>query len=173
MHRPTHTAFFSLGANLGERERTIRHAARALADALRATDVALSPLYETAPMYVTDQPAFVNAALRLRTPLGARRCLHVLHEVETRFGRVRRERYGPRTLDIDLLGLDDLRLVTPELALPHPRLAERGFVLVPLADIAPDWAPPLAAQHERATVAALLRALDASDVRPLSIEASA
>ena len=144
------TAYFSLGANLGDRAETIRRAADALVRALHGEQAALSPLYETAPMYNEDQPRFVNAALSLHTPLGAQACLEAGQRVEEAFGRVRKERNGPRTLDVDLLGLGDVRVVSPHLTLPHPRMFERAFVLTPLADIAADWTPPGATGDVRA-----------------------
>lgn len=131
----THTAYLGLGSNLGDRAATLRAAVNALAAHLRIS--AVSSLYDTAPQLVTDQPRFLNAALAGTTALEPLALLRAVKAVETALGRVPGPRYGPRALDIDLLLVDDLILDTPELILPHPRLAERAFALLPLAEIAP------------------------------------
>ncbi len=125
-------AYVGLGANLGDREETIRRAAE-LIGARR-----LSSLRETEPWGRTDQPSFVNAVAELETELGAQELLAQLLAVERRLGRVRRgERWGPRTIDLDLLLFGGLVLDEPGLTVPHPFLHERGFVLEPLAELAP------------------------------------
>ncbi len=108
----------------------------------RITIRAVSSLYETAPMYVTDQPSFLNAAARTETPLAPEALLDLLKQVEIRRGRVARYRYGPREVDLDILLYDDLVLDTARLSIPHRGLAERAFVLVPLAELAPDLLIP-------------------------------
>ena len=125
-------AYVGLGANLGDRETTIRRAA-ALIDAAR-----LSQLRETEPWGYEDQPRFLNAVAELETPLEARALLEALLEVERRLGRERTgPRFGPRTIDLDLLLYGDAVIDEPGLTVPHPRLRERLFVLEPLAELAP------------------------------------
>ena len=150
--RPS-TAYVALGANLGDRAATIRHAVDHLRD-LGAVD-AVSPLYETDPVGYLDQPPFLNAVARLRTRIAPAGLLNALHRIEAEAGRVRTFRNAPRLLDLDLLFYDDLVRDDPALTLPHPRLHERAFVLVPLSDLAPDLVHP----QRRATIAELLRML--------------
>jgi 2-amino-4-hydroxy-6-hydroxymethyldihydropteridine diphosphokinase len=131
-------AYVGLGANLGDRERTL-HAA---VDALSAEDgieiVAVSTLRETDPVGVGEQPRFLNGVVELRTTLSARELLDLLLAVEQRFGRARVPgEHGPRTLDLDLLLYGDEELDEPGLTVPHPHLHKRGFVLEPLAELAP------------------------------------
>ena len=125
-------AYVGLGSNLGDREATIRRAAE-LIGARR-----LSPIVETEPWGYADQPRFLNAAAEVETSLGARAFLDLLLDVERRLGRERvGPRFGPRTIDLDLLLWGDERLAEPGLDVPHPRLHERLFVLEPLAALAP------------------------------------
>ena len=136
-------AYVGLGANLGDRERTLRDAV----DALGAEDgigvVAVSTLRETDPVGVGDQPRFVNGVVALDTTLAARELLDRLLALEQRFGRVRvLGEHGPRTLDLDLLLYGDEELDEPGLTVPHPRLHERRFVLEPLAELAPGLVVP-------------------------------
>jgi 2-amino-4-hydroxy-6-hydroxymethyldihydropteridine diphosphokinase len=136
-------AYVGLGANLGDRERTLRDAV----DALGAEDgigvVAVSTLRETDPVGVGDQPRFVNGVVALDTTLAARELLDRLLAIEQRFGRVRvLGEHGPRTLDLDLLLYGDEELDEPGLTVPHPRLHERRFVLEPLAELAPGLVVP-------------------------------
>lgn len=135
------TAYIALGSNLGDRLASLRAAVAGLADV--GTVVAVSSVYETDPVGVVDQPAFLNAVLRLRTSLPPHELLAVLLAIEAALGRVRPYHHAPRTLDLDLLVYDDLVLDTPTLTLPHPRLHERAFVLVPLAEIGPDLVHPV------------------------------
>lgn len=130
------TVFIALGSNLGDRAAHLRYALRALSDAVEVERV--SRFYETDPVGFLDQPRFLNAVLRGRTDLAPRDVLALLLRVEGEAGRVRTLRWGPRTLDLDLLLYDDLVLDSPELTLPHPRMAERAFVLVPLLEVWPD-----------------------------------
>jgi len=130
-------AFVALGANLGDREATIRAALAALDAEPGVRVVSVSSLRETEPVGRVDQPAFLNGAAELETTLEPRALLELLLAVERRFGR-RREGVppqGPRTLDLDLLLLESAEIDEPGLTIPHPRLHERAFVLEPLAEL--------------------------------------
>ena len=129
-------AFVGLGANLGDRESTIRAALAALAEEDGIEVVAVSTLRETEPVGVGPQPLFLNGAAELETTLSARELLDRLLAIEQRFGRVRvAGEHGPRTLDLDLLLYGDDHIDEPGLTVPHPRLHERAFVLEPLAEL--------------------------------------
>jgi 2-amino-4-hydroxy-6-hydroxymethyldihydropteridine diphosphokinase len=129
--------FVGLGANLGDAAATLRDAMAAIA-ALPATRcVRRSSLYRSAPVDAPG-PDYVNAVLELRTALEPEALLLELQAIERRFGRQRPHRHAPRTLDLDLLAWGDRRVASATLVLPHPRMHERAFVLVPLAEIAPD-----------------------------------
>lgn len=130
--------FIGLGANLGDREATIRAALAALAAEDGIEVVAVSTLRETEPVGVGDQPLYLNGAVELETTLTARELLDRLLAVEQRFGRVRVPgEHAPRTLDLDLLLYGDEVVEAPGVSVPHPRLHERRFVLEPLAELAP------------------------------------
>ncbi|HXT38362.1 MAG TPA: 2-amino-4-hydroxy-6-hydroxymethyldihydropteridine diphosphokinase [Chloroflexota bacterium] len=131
------TVYLGLGANLGDRAAALRAALDLLKESGQVTVDAVSSLYETAPMYVTDQPAFLNAVARVETALAPEALLDLLKQIEAARGRVARYRYGPREVDLDILLYDDLVLDTPRLTIPHKGLVERAFVLVPLAELAP------------------------------------
>ncbi len=130
--------YLSLGANLGNRAETLRAAVQRIAAKDGVTLCAVSSLYETAPWGKTDQPAFLNIAVSLKTMLLPEAVLALTQTVETELGRVRHERWGPRTIDIDILYIEGVERHTPALTLPHPYMTERAFVLVPMAEIAPD-----------------------------------
>jgi len=131
-------AYVGLGANLGDRERTLREAVDALGAEEGIEVAAVSTLRETDPVGVGEQPRFLNGVAALETSLGARELLDRLLAVEQRFGRVRVPgEHGPRTLDLDLLLYGDETIDEPGLAVPHPRMHERRFVLQPLAELAP------------------------------------
>ena len=136
-------AFVGLGSNLGDPQACIEQALLAL-DALPSTRlVRRSRLYRSAPWGITDQPAFVNAVAELTTALTPRELLDALLAIERANGRERNgPRWGPRTLDLDLLTYADLQLDEPGLALPHPHISSRAFVLVPLAELDPDLLLP-------------------------------
>jgi 2-amino-4-hydroxy-6-hydroxymethyldihydropteridine diphosphokinase len=130
-------AFLGLGSNLGERERYLGDAV----DTLRTADVgfvAVSPWYETDPVGGPDQGAYLNLVVELDTALTARELLGLCHRLEAAAERVRDVRWGPRTLDVDLLWIDGVTVDEPDLIVPHPRMGERRFVLAPLRDLAPD-----------------------------------
>lgn len=136
-------AYVGLGANLGERETTIRAAVEALDAEDGIVVVAVSALRETEPVGVGDQPLFLNGAAALETELAAPELLARLLEIEQRFGRVRIPgEHGPRTLDLDLLLYGNETIEEPGLTLPHPRLHERRFVLEPLAELDPGLVIP-------------------------------
>ena len=130
-------AYVGLGSNLGDREAMIRAAIAALPGV-----VAVSELRETDPVGVTEQPAFLNGAVALETALSARELLESLLAIERSLGRERRERWGPRTIDLDLLLYGRETVDEPELTVPHPRLHERRFALEPLADLDPELVVP-------------------------------
>ena len=133
-------ALVALGGNVGDVRTTLRKAVEIFCDGDEVWLRKRSSDYKTPPWGVTDQPPFINAAISVGTGLEPRALLARAHAVERIFGRNREneERWGPRTLDIDLIAYNDLTLNEPDLILPHPRLFERGFVLVPLAEIVPD-----------------------------------
>ena len=137
-------AYIALGANLGDRERTIRAALADLAATPGVEVVAVSSLVETDPVGYLDQPRFLNGAAALETTLPARELLELLLAVERRFGRAREgvPPQGPRTLDLDLLLYGSARIEEPGLRIPHPRLHERRFVLEPLAELDPSLEVP-------------------------------
>jgi len=130
----------ALGGNVGDVRSTFARAIPLIVVRSRGTLLARSSDYETPPWGDTAQPPFINACIQLETALEPRRLLATLHAIEAEFGRNRaaERRWGPRPLDLDLLAYDDLALASDKLTLPHPRLFERAFVLVPLAEIAPD-----------------------------------
>lgn len=136
---PLHRAVVALGANLGARDETLVRAFEHLSRC--GTVLRRSRLYETAPVG-PPQPPYLNAVALLDTALDPFALLRALLDVERAFGRERRERWGPRTLDLDLIAYDDLVLDSAALRLPHPEAARRAFVLVPLCEIAPEWRFP-------------------------------
>jgi len=127
-------AFLALGSNLGDRWALLRRGVAGLPDV-----VAVSPVYETDPVGgPEDQGAFLNLVVELDTDLSPRQLLEAAHRAEADAQRVRTERWGPRTLDVDVLLVGEEVVDEPDLVVPHPRMWERAFVLVPLADLAPD-----------------------------------
>jgi 2-amino-4-hydroxy-6-hydroxymethyldihydropteridine diphosphokinase len=148
-------AYVGLGANLGPREVTVRRAMELLGETEDVQVVAVSELRETDPVGVVDQPPFLNGAATLETTLSPRELLDALLAIEQSLGRVRDERWGPRTIDLDLLLYGKEVVDEPGLRVPHPRLHERGFALEPLAELEPGLEIP-----GRGSVSALLAALD-------------
>jgi 2-amino-4-hydroxy-6-hydroxymethyldihydropteridine diphosphokinase len=152
-----HTAYIALGSNLGDRRKNLDQALELLAQHSELRVARVSGFFETTPVGgPAGQGPYLNAAAEVNTDLSPRELLDVLLEVERSLGRVRGEVNAPRTIDLDLLLYDDLVLAEPNLTVPHPRLAERWFVLAPLAEIAPRAVHPLA----RRTIAELLRDLE-------------
>lgn len=150
----------ALGGNLGDRAAHLRAALAALSPYVRISTV--SALYETDPWGYADQPAFLNAACRGRTELAPEALLALAKQIEEALGREPSFRNAPRPIDIDILFYGDQVVDQPHLRIPHPRLPERAFVLVPLADVAPEWRHPVLGR----TVAELLAAVDTAGVRP-------
>ncbi|MGH8160185.1 MAG: 2-amino-4-hydroxy-6-hydroxymethyldihydropteridine diphosphokinase [Rhodanobacter sp.] len=148
-------AYIALGSNLGDPQQQVLDAMDALANLPDTRLLQRSPLYRTPPWGVLEQPPFVNAVVQLDTALSPHALLDGLLDIERRAGRVRAERNGPRTLDLDLLHIDGVQLHDARLTLPHPRMAERAFVLLPLNDLAPTLQLP-----GQAAVAELLARLD-------------
>jgi len=138
----TVTACVALGSNLDDPCAQVQRAFEALAALPQSRLLARSRLYRTPPWGITDQPDFINAAARLETSLSVRELLDALQAVEVRAGRVRAIRNGPRILDLDLLLYGGRIIDEPGLVVPHPRLHERAFVLLPLADVAPELDVP-------------------------------
>jgi len=147
--------YVALGSNLGSPRQQVLDACAALAQLPDTRLLRRSALYRTPPWGVLQQPPFINAVVELDTGLSPQALLQALLSIEQRAGRVRTERNGPRTLDLDLLHMDGVRLDSPELTLPHPRIAERAFVLLPLNDVAPTLSLP-----GLGTVAQLLAGID-------------
>jgi 2-amino-4-hydroxy-6-hydroxymethyldihydropteridine diphosphokinase len=133
-------ALIALGGNVGEVRTTFKKAIANILGMTQAALLARSSDYATPPWGDQQQARFVNACIEIDTSLDPHALLFTLHKIEAKFGRnrMRETRWGPRTLDLDLIAYDDVKLDKPELTLPHPRLFERAFVLVPLTEIAPD-----------------------------------
>jgi 2-amino-4-hydroxy-6-hydroxymethyldihydropteridine diphosphokinase len=160
--------FIALGANLHSQAGAPRQTIEAALRELSAAGVQIerrSRLYETPAWPDPTQPTFVNAVARIRSPVSSRNLMELLHETETGFGRTRSARNAPRTLDLDLLDFEGCVQQGPP-ALPHPRLTCRGFVLVPLAEVDPEWRHPVTGTPVKALLAAL-PAADRERVRPL------
>jgi 2-amino-4-hydroxy-6-hydroxymethyldihydropteridine diphosphokinase len=140
---PVTRAYVGLGANLGDREAMLRSALEQLGAEPGIDVMAVSKLRDTDPVGITDQPRFLNAAAAVETDLTARELLDRLLGIERRLGRTREApRFGPRTIDLDLLLYGDEQIDDPGLEVPHPRLHERLFALEPLADLDPDLVVP-------------------------------
>ena len=152
------TCYIGLGSNVGDRLEQLRHAA-SLLDSSDSVDVVVaSSVYETEPVG-PEQPDFLNAVVEVRTTLSARELLARLKEIEAEIGRTPSERWGPRAIDLDLLTYGDESIEEDDLQVPHPRIAARAFVLVPLAEIASDVRLAAGSPYE------LLEALEDAGVR--------
>jgi 2-amino-4-hydroxy-6-hydroxymethyldihydropteridine diphosphokinase len=133
-------AYISLGTNLGDRQANLERTLRELEPKVQV--VARSPIFETEPWGIVNQPDFLNMVVRVETELDPHSLLTYLKEIEEKIGRMPSARYGPRLIDMDILFYDELVYKSQELTIPHPMLAERVFVLAPLADLAPDLRHP-------------------------------
>lgn len=153
-----HTVYLALGTNLGNRQANLKAAREALSPQMSIK--AKSHVYETPPWGYADQADFLNQALKVETYLEPEALLKHLKRLEVALGRVPSIQNGPRLIDIDILFYDDLVMDTPGLVIPHPRLHERNFVLVPLNDIAPDLVHP----EFKKTVQELLSNIDQSGI---------
>jgi 2-amino-4-hydroxy-6-hydroxymethyldihydropteridine diphosphokinase len=137
---PVRRAYLGIGSNLGDRISHLQGAVDALGVADGLDVVAVSPVYETTPVGGPPQPDYLNAVVAVDTTLAARALLELAHRIEAAAARVRTVRWGPRTLDVDVLIVGEEQIDEPDLVVPHPRMTERAFVVVPLADLAPEWA---------------------------------
>lgn len=152
----------ALGSNLGDSLSILQEALKILAQTPSVTLQAQSSWYQTAAVG-PPQPDYINGCALLDVELTPQELLNSLLKIEAQFGRIRRERWGPRTLDLDLLLFDDLILETPTLQLPHPEMTQRAFVLVPLAEIAPHWIEPTSGK----AIAQLVQRVDCSGIHRL------
>ncbi|WP_158883605.1 2-amino-4-hydroxy-6-hydroxymethyldihydropteridine diphosphokinase [Rhodanobacter sp. L36] len=155
-------AYVALGSNLDDPSQQVRQALEALASLADTQLLQRSRFYLTPPWGIIEQPSFVNAVAELDTALAPHALLDALLDIEQRAGRVRGERNGPRTLDLDLLHVEGVQISDKRLTLPHPRMVERAFVLLPLHDVAPDLALP-----GNVTVAQRLQQLDLAGIERL------
>ncbi|MEQ9357116.1 2-amino-4-hydroxy-6-hydroxymethyldihydropteridine diphosphokinase [Coleofasciculus sp. F4-SAH-05] len=152
----------ALGSNLGDSRAILEAAIVMLAKTPDITVTSQSSWYQTAPVG-PPQPDYLNGCVILDVQLTPHDVLQTLISIEKQFGRERGERWGPRTLDLDILLFDNLIIDTPTLQIPHPRMTERAFVLVPLAEIAPDWVEPVSG----CAIAQLVQRVDCSGVHPV------
>jgi len=137
----THQIYLSLGSNLGDRLNNLRKAISLLPPKVKVSQQ--SSIYETEPWGYTDQPTFLNQVIKAETDLEPTSLLAFVKSLETSLGRQESFRFGPRSIDLDILFYDKFVMNTPQLTIPHPRIAERAFILVPLAEIAPDLVHPI------------------------------
>ncbi|MEH2350696.1 MAG: 2-amino-4-hydroxy-6-hydroxymethyldihydropteridine diphosphokinase [Nostoc sp.] len=149
----------ALGSNIGDSQTLLEAAIKTLAQTPGIILEARSNWYQTKAVG-PPQPDYLNGCIILQVEMLPQQLLEILLGIEQQFGRVRQEHWGPRTLDLDLLLYDDFILDTPNLQIPHPRMRDRAFVLVPLAEIAPDWIEPVSG----CVIKGLLKEVDCSDV---------
>jgi 2-amino-4-hydroxy-6-hydroxymethyldihydropteridine diphosphokinase len=161
--QPTPCAI-ALGSNLGDSHQILESSLQRLGELAGTTVTARSSFYKTVPVG-PPQPDYLNACALIQTPLSPQALMQQLLAIEADFGRIRQERWGPRILDLDILFYGDQVILEPDLHIPHPRLRERAFVLVPLAEIAGDWIDPVTGQ----SIATLCHALDCGGVERLPL----
>jgi len=154
-----HIVYLALGSNLGNRLANLKNAVSNLTPQTKVKKK--SPVYETPPWGDTEQPMFLNMAVKVETYLDPENLLAHLKRLETALGRVPNHQNGPRLIDIDILFYDDIAFSTPSIVIPHPRLYERGFVLVPLNDIAPNHVHP----ELRKTVKEMMLQVSRKDIK--------
>lgn len=159
---PSHWSAIALGSNMGDSQAILAAATAELASIPGIKLQAQSIWYSTKAVG-PPQPDYINSCVILQVQMSPQDLLKTLLATEQKFGRIRQERWGPRSLDLDILLYDDLVINTPHLQIPHPRMHERAFVLVPLAEIAPDWVEPISGL----TVQELVKKVDCSDVHLL------
>lgn len=157
-----HKVFLALGTNLGDRVENLLAAIHALEPEVDV--IKCSPVYETPPWGYEDQPKFLNQVIEGETDLDPGELLEYLKGIEKMIGRERTFRYGPRLIDIDILFYDQLVIDSPPLVIPHAQMAERGFVLLPLADLAPEFIHPVS----RRTISDLLSNVESDDIQLFS-----
>lgn len=162
-----HKVFIALGTNLGKKIDNLHQALTRIKN-FDFQKIHLSPVYETQPMYVRDQPSFLNMVIRAETRFSYSKLLRTIKNIEHNMGRKNTFRNGPRLIDLDILYLDDLLLNTIDLQIPHPRISERQFVLQPLFDIAPNWLDV----RTKKTVAEMIGKIKQSDtLKPITVTA--
>lgn len=149
------TAYIGLGSNLGDRNKNLDDAVRLLSGMPGIEAVQVSSYYETEPVGYEEQGLFLNAAARIETSLSAQELLYACQDIETRLGRVRTVRWGPRTIDLDILLFGSSIIDTPELEIPHPLMHERAFVLKPLCELDPDVIHPVLKKTAKELLASL------------------
>lgn len=158
----THTIYLALGTNLGDRPGNLETAINSLHPGITVNK--RSSIYETPPWGFEDQPAFLNMVLRAETPFSPWKLLKTIKKLEGGMGRQPTFRNGPRLIDIDILFYDDLITGQPGLVIPHPRITERAFVLVPLAEIAPNFHHPVL----QVPIQELLEGIDSQGIHPFT-----
>lgn len=157
-----HQSAIALGSNIGDSVATLAAAIEELSAIPGVQLVAISSWYRTKAVG-PPQPDYINGCIILQAKLSPQELIETLLATERKFGRVRQQRWGPRSLDLDILLYNDLIIDSPKLQIPHPRMYERAFVLVPLAEIAPDWVDPISGF----TMKELVKKVDCSDVHLL------
>jgi 2-amino-4-hydroxy-6-hydroxymethyldihydropteridine diphosphokinase len=158
----THRCAIALGSNLGDSLATLEAALAVLASITGIDLITRSPWYQTKAVG-PPQPDYLNGCALLQVTLTPHQLMDILLEIEAAFGRIRQGKWQPRTLDLDMLLFDDVILDTPHLQIPHPRMTQRAFVLIPLADIASDWIEPISGE----SIATLRNAVNCSNVNKL------
>ncbi len=159
-----HTAYLCLGSNLGDRLSNLQQAMQLLAPKVAIRKA--SSVYETLPWGFREQPAFLNQLIKVETALSPYDLLTNIKNIENKIGRLPSFRYGPRSIDIDIVFYDDIVLDSPDLQIPHPSLQERAFVLAPLVEIAPDHIHPVTGEK----CSTLLVKLDQSGIRRMDVQ---